>query len=87
MAQVIDQAIGNTWRHGEATEVKILIATTGRQLKLTAKDNGVGTLNGQKGLGSSLYDSLAGSAWRLEKRVGTGATLTLCIALGTKQLT
>lgn len=81
VAQVTDEAIGNAWRHGKATEVKILVAKTEQQLKLTAKDNGVGPLNGQKGLGSALYDSVAGSAWRLEKRVGSGTTLTLVISL------
>jgi anti-sigma regulatory factor (Ser/Thr protein kinase) len=81
VAQVIDEAIGNAWRHGKATEMKISVAKAGRQLKLTAKDNGVGPLNGQKGLGSALYDSVAGSAWSLEKRVGSGTTLTLVISL------
>lgn len=81
VAQIIHEAIGNAWRHGKATEMKILIAKTKRQLKLTAKDNGVGPLNGQKGLGSALYDSVAGSAWRLEKRVGSGTTLTLVVSL------
>ena len=79
IAQVIDEAVGNAWRHGSATEMGIQISKSGSSLKVTAKDNGTGPASGQSGLGSALYDSLAGANWRLEPRVGGGAVLTLVI--------
>jgi len=79
ISQAIDEAVGNAWRHGKATEVKIQMTKSGKTLKLTAKDNGIGPTGGQKGLGSALYTSLAGSNWSIEPRVGSGAVLTLVI--------
>lgn len=84
IAQVLDEAIGNAWRHGNATELKVVLSMSGRNLTFTAKDNGIGPTGGNRGLGSVLFDSVAGSNWRLEKRVGSGTTLTVSMPVSTQ---
>jgi two-component sensor histidine kinase len=77
---VVEEAFSNALRHGLATEVKVLLAPTNAGVSLTVIDNGIGPRDGSPGLGSSLFNSIAGSNWSLSRGPeGVGAQLNLLI--------
>ena len=78
---VVEEAFSNALRHGRATEATILLIPTNSGISLTVIDNGIGPRDGSPGLGSSLFNSIAGSNWSLTRGPdGVGAQLNLQIA-------
>lgn len=77
---VVEEAFSNALRHGRATEATILLIPTNSGISLTVIDNGIGPRDGSPGLGSSLFNSIAGSNWSLTRGPdGVGAQLNLQI--------
>jgi signal transduction histidine kinase len=77
---VVEEAFSNSLRHGLATEATILLTPTNTGTSLTVIDNGIGPRDGSPGLGSSLFNSIAGSNWSLTRGPeGIGAQLVLQI--------
>ena len=80
IVHVIEEAFSNALRHGLATEATIVLNSTPTVISLTVIDNGIGPRVGDPGLGSSLFNSIAGSNWSLSRGPeGVGAELNLQI--------
>lgn len=81
VASVTGEAVANARRHGQATATEISVSRAANGgLHLVCRDNGVGPRAGRPGLGSALYDSVAGSQWSLELGPwGVGAQLDLTL--------
>jgi signal transduction histidine kinase len=77
LAQAANEAITNAMRHGFASKITMTITTKNGTLELKATDDGTGPRSGEVGLGSALFDSLAGRRWSLTPAVGGGSVLTL----------
>ena len=77
---VVEEAFSNALRHGLATEATVLLVPTNSGISLTVIDNGIGPRDGSPGLGSSLFNSIAGSNWSLTRGPeGVGTQLNLQI--------
>ena len=77
---VVEEAFSNALRHGLATEATVLLVPTNAGVSLTVIDNGIGPRDGSPGLGSSLFNSIAGRNWSLTRGPeGVGAQLNLQI--------
>jgi signal transduction histidine kinase len=77
---IVEECFSNSLRHGLATEATIILITTETGMSLTVIDNGLGPREGSPGLGSSLFNSIAGSNWSLTRGPdGVGAQLNLQI--------
>jgi len=77
---VVEEAFSNALRHGLATEATVLLVPTNSGVSLTVIDNGIGPRDGSPGLGSSLFNSIAGSNWSLSRGPdGVGTQLKLQI--------
>lgn len=77
---IVEECFSNSLRHGMATATTIILAATETQILLTVIDNGLGPRDGSPGLGSSLFNSIAGSNWSLVRGPdGVGAQLNLQI--------
>jgi two-component sensor histidine kinase len=75
---IVEECFSNSLRHGLATEATIILITTETGMSLTVIDNGLGPREGSPGLGSSLFNSIAGSNWSLTRGPdGVGAQLNL----------
>jgi signal transduction histidine kinase len=80
IVHVVEEAFSNALRHGLATEATILLIPTNSGISLTVIDNGIGPRDGSPGLGSSLFNSIAGSNWSLTRGPdGVGTQLNLQI--------
>jgi len=76
----IEEGLANALHHGHASEVAITVTTTKTMHVLSLIDNGIGPISGLPGLGSSLFNSCAGSCWSLSRGPeGIGSKLTLQI--------
>jgi signal transduction histidine kinase len=76
----IEEGLANALHHGHASEVAINIATTLGMHDISLVDNGIGPTLGLPGLGTSLFNSCAGSNWSLSRGPeGIGAKLNLQI--------
>jgi len=76
----IEEGLANALHHGHASEVAITVTTTKTMHVLSLIDNGIGPTSGLPGLGSSLFNSCAGSSWSLNcGPEGIGAKLILQI--------
>jgi two-component sensor histidine kinase len=64
---VIEECFSNSLHHGFATEAKIHLEVSAAGTMLTVIDNGFGPRDGLPGLGSSLFNSIAGSNWSLSR--------------------
>jgi two-component sensor histidine kinase len=81
IVHVVEEAFSNALRHGLATEATIVLNSNATEISLTVIDNGIGPRAGDPGLGSSLFNSIAGSNWSLSRGPeGVGAALNLKIA-------
>lgn len=80
-AAVVGEAVANARRHGQATAAEISVSGADQGgLHLICRDNGVGPRAGRAGLGSALYDSVAGSQWSLDLGPwGVGAQLEVTL--------
>ena len=77
---MVEECFSNSLRHGLATEATIILVATDAGISLTVIDNGLGPREGSPGLGSSLFNSIAGSNWTLSRGPdGVGAQLNLQI--------
>jgi signal transduction histidine kinase len=77
---IVEECFSNSLRHGLATETTIILIATETGISLTVIDNGLGPREGSPGLGSSLFNSIAGSNWSLTRGPdGVGAQLNLQI--------
>lgn len=80
IVHAVEEAFANALRHGLATEAQIILETNDVGIALTVIDNGLGPRDGDPGLGSSLFNSIAGSNWSLTRGPeGVGAQLDLQI--------
>jgi signal transduction histidine kinase len=80
IVHVVEEAFSNALRHGLATEATILLMPKNSGISLTVIDNGIGPRDGSPGLGSSLFNSIAGSNWSLTRGPdGVGTQLNLQI--------
>jgi len=81
IVHVVEEAFANALRHGLATEAKIILKSSTLGTSLIVIDNGIGPRAGDPGLGSALFNSIAGSNWELTRGPdGVGAQLILQIA-------
>ena len=81
IVHVVEESFSNALRHGLATEATIVLNSSATEISLTVIDNGIGPRAGDPGLGSSLFNSIAGSNWSLSRGPdGVGAALNLKIA-------
>lgn|GEM_PF-6577007 len=77
IANVIEEALLNAFRHGQATQVSVRATVTHQELFLRITDDGIGPRNGGAGIGSSLFDALSDS-WVLQNGPnGIGSLLEL----------
>lgn len=66
IVQVANEAITNAVRHGDATSIRLTIAQMPDRVQLICEDDGLGQSDrNEPGLGSALFDSVAGADWRL----------------------
>jgi signal transduction histidine kinase len=80
MGNAINEAISNSFRHGQATEVQILISKNKEKIKIEVIDNGSGPQKGNGGLGTEWFNAISGSDWNLSAGLkGVGSDLTLNI--------
>jgi len=77
---IIEECFSNSLHHGFATEATIYLKVSTTGTMLTVIDNGFGPRGGLPGLGSSLFNSIAGSNWSLGRGPeGIGAQFDLQI--------
>jgi len=83
IARAVEEGITNSFRHGKATNVTILIERKTFSLLLSIIDNGVGPSGGIFGIGSQTFDLLTGGNWSLSANSSSapGSTLTLEVTL------
>jgi len=80
--QIANEAISNAVRHGLASKLNLRVwSAGGAALQVSVTDDGLGPRNGSAGLGSALFDSLAGSNWNLTSSPGGGSELNVKINL------
>ena len=74
----IDEANGNSLRHGFAKSVWIRVFENASDIVVEVIDDGVGPRSHVAGMGSRLYDAVASKGWSLQFRAeGTGTILSL----------
>ena len=82
IAQAVEEGITNSFRHGKATQITILIERKTSSLLISIIDNGVGPSGGIFGIGSQTFDLLSGGNWSLSANASApGSTLTLNVSL------
>lgn len=80
IVHIVEESFSNALRHGLATGATIFLNSKATEISLMVVDNGIGPRPGDPGLGSSLFNSIAGSNWSLTRGpVGVGAQLNLQI--------
>lgn len=78
IGSAVNEALANSFRHGEATEVSISISAEINDLCIQIIDNGNGPTKGKSGLGVDTFKALAGISWKLATAPkGSGALLDL----------
>lgn len=78
IGSAVNEALANSFRHGEATAVTISISAEGDDLCIQIIDNGNGPTKGKSGLGTDTFKALAGISWKLSAPAkGAGALLEL----------
>jgi len=82
LEQLLNEMVSNAVRHGQATTVHITVEVDTVNLSVECIDNGVGVSGASAGLGSALFNSLAGTGWTLSNRTNApGAQLNLAIRI------
>ena len=82
IAQAVEEGITNSFRHGKATHITILIERKTSSLLISIIDNGVGPSGGIFGIGSQKFDLLTGGDWALCANASApGSTLILNVTL------
>lgn len=80
VVRVVEEAIGNAYRHGGATRITVVIAALDGDIRVTVADNGSGPGGGDPGLGSDLLARATGGRHELTAVVDGGSVLTAVIA-------
>jgi anti-sigma regulatory factor (Ser/Thr protein kinase) len=81
LSQAANEAITNAMRHGFASNVTVSVKAKSGFIELVAIDDGTGPRSGEVGLGSELFDAVAGTRWSLKAGVGGGSVLTLKVKI------
>ena len=82
VAAVVEEALTNAVRHGQATRVDIGVEDLGESICVTASDNGLGLTDGTPGLGTELIRLLSNGNFSLTANPGGGAKLTVFVPKG-----
>jgi two-component sensor histidine kinase len=78
IVQIATEAISNAVRHGLASNLEISVKRLSPSgVEVTATDDGLGPRSGAAGLGSALFDSLAGKAWSIAPAMDGGSRLVV----------
>lgn len=80
-AQVLDEAISNAVRHGQASCISIAISQPGDLINIQIEDDGFGPLDGEPSLGTALFNDSTKRNWQLEATEAGGSRLILNLAL------
>lgn len=81
--RVIEEALSNAFRHGEASRVSVTIRVVEVAMTILIIDDGSGLdVDRSSGLGSALLDAIAPQGWSLQNMAQTGALLTVEMSLG-----
>lgn len=76
VVRVVEEAIGNAYRHGEASRIVVDIAPVDGDIRVTVVDNGRGPGGGSPGLGSDLLARATGGRHELAPGAAGGSVLT-----------
>jgi len=80
IVQIATEAISNAVRHGLAGNLEISVKRLSPSgVEVTATDDGLGPRSGAAGLGSALFDSLAGRAWSIAPATDGGSRLVVLL--------
>ena len=75
VSDVIDEALANAFRHGNASKVKVSVyINTNGKIEIEAVDDGVGPGEGAFGMGSQLFTSISNN-WSLKKRDNSSGSI------------
>lgn len=80
IVDILEEALINAHRHGEATEISIdIYLNTDEKIEIEIRDNGNGPKEGKQGMGSQLFASLSDD-WSLSKsKKSNGAVLIIAL--------
>jgi signal transduction histidine kinase len=82
IGNVVNEGLSNSFRHGNATAVKVEFKTVESQLQITLIDDGSGPTSGKPGLGTEWFRAISGNSWNLRAvDTGSGSILELFILL------
>ena len=74
ISEICKEAVGNAYRHGQATKVEINLQIVAKRFELTISNDGIAPVEKRsKGIGSKMFDDLA-PRWSL---TNTGGITTL----------
>ncbi len=76
IARVVEEAMGNAYRHGEATHIDVDVRSREGEVYVEVRDNGHGPAGGGPGLGSDLLAQATRGRHRLTAGSHGGAVLT-----------
>lgn len=79
VVRVVEEALGNAYRHGEATRIHVDIRSTTGGVQITVSDNGRGHTGGAPGLGSDLLARATAGQHHLDVRAEGGSVLTAVV--------
>lgn len=82
VVRVVEEAIGNAYRHGDAGHVGVGIRSVGDGIEVTVVDDGRGPGGGAAGLGSDLMARATGGRFTLVPGADRGAVLTAVLPAG-----
>lgn len=76
VVRVVEEALANAYRHGQATRIDVCITREAGGVRVTVMDDGVGPGGGPPGLGSDLLARATGGCYDLRPRHHGGTELT-----------
>jgi len=78
LSQIVQEALANAFRHGDAKSVYVDVRRNSNQITMTIEDDGTFSQGRiQPGLGTAIFDSLAPGQWELIGNAQGGARLTV----------
>lgn len=79
VVRIVEEALGNAYRHGDATRVHVAIVASDDGVRITVSDNGRGPAGGTPGLGTDLLARATAGQHRLAADPRGGAVLTALV--------
>ena len=79
VVRVVEEALGNAYRHGEATRIHVEIRSGERVVDITVSDDGRGHTGGAPGLGSDVLTRATAGRHQLTPRPEGGSVLTAVV--------